>query len=251
MAYRNDPHLDFLGNISSADLDPLVRILTTDKDGKSRRTELLTASDTYKENYPDHQAYWELIAEELQLFGANTLASLARGIKGGEVKGVLYREILTDVCDKMKVNYNKSSEVQIIEQNLLMKVFTDSMEKMSPEDREELCRLVNLSPKRYTAEAITIAMQTAIRLGKFGSYQIALIVANNVTRAMFGRGLSFAANHTLTRMMGIFAGPIGLFLSVGWVMVDIAGPAYRVTIPAVLMIIYLRRLHEQETAGEC
>ena len=242
MAYRNDPDLEFLGNVSSADLDALVRILTEDKDGSTRMTEMLTVKDVYKANYPDHHAYWQDIAEEIQLFGANTFASWGRG-----GQGVLYREVLTDVCDKEKVNYNKRSSVSTIEDNLCMKVLTDSMEKMSREELEEFCRELDLKPERYTPEAVTIALQTLIRLGKFRSYQIAVIVANSVAKALIGRGLPFVANHMLTRMMGIFAGPIGLLLSAGWSMVDIASPAYRVTRPAVIMVAGLRRRNEQAT----
>ena len=242
MAYREDPDLEFLGNVPSADLDALVQILTTDKDGDERLTEELTTNDVYKANYPDHHAYWELIAAEIQCFGANTLATMFRG-----GKGVLYREVLTDVCDKMKVNYNSGSSIETIEINLLMKVLADSMEQMSPDELKEVCSDLKLSPTRYTSQAVTLALQTAIKLGKFRSYQIAVIVANNVAKAMLGRGLPFVANHMLTRLMGTFAGPIGWIVSAGWTLVDVAGTAYRVTIPAVIMVAYLRRHDEQAT----
>ena len=235
MAYRKDPDLEFLGNVPSADLDALVRILTEDEDGDERLTEELTTHDRYKESSPDHHAYWDLIAAEVQCFGANTLMTMFRG---GE--GVLYREVLTDVCDKMKVNYNSGSSVETIELHLLMKVLTDSMKEMSPEELEAVCDDLDLSPMRYTPEAVTIALQMAIRLGGILPYQIALIVANAVARALIGRGLSLAANAALTRLMSAFAGPIGWTLSAAWLLVDIAGPAYRITVPAVIMVAYLR-----------
>ncbi len=235
MAYRQDPDLEFLGNVSSVDLDALVRILTEDEDGDERLTEELTPHDRYKESSPDHHAYWDLIAAEIQCFGANTLATLFRG---GE--GVLYREVLTDVCDKMKVNYNSGSSVETIELHLLMKVLTDSMKEMSPEELEAVCDDLGLSPRRYTPEAITVALQTAIRFGGILPYKIALIVANAVAKALIGRGLSLAANAALTRLMSAFAGPIGWTLSAAWLLMDIAGPAYRITVPAVIMVAYLR-----------
>ena len=235
MAYRKDPDLEFLGNVPSADLDALVRILTEGEDGDERLTEELTTHDRYKESSPDHHAYWDLIAAEIQCFGANTLATLFRG---GE--GVLYREVLTDVCDKMKVNYNSGSSVETIELHLLMKVLTDSMKEMSPEELEAVCDDLDLSPMRYTPEAVTIALQAAIRFGGFLPYKIALIVANAVAKALIGRGLSLVANAALTRLMGAFAGPIGWTLSAAWLLADIAGPAYRITVPAVIMVAYLR-----------
>ena len=235
MAYRNDPDLEFLGNVPSAELDALVRILTEDEDGDERLTEELTTHDRYKESSPDHHAYWDLVAAEIQCFGANTLATLLRG---GE--GVLYREVLTDVCDKMKVNYNSGSSIETIELHLLMKVLTDSMKEMSPEELEAVCDDLDLSPMRYTPEAVTIALQTAIRFGGFLPYRIALIVANAVAKALIGRGLSLAANAALTRLMSAFAGPIGWTLSAAWLLADVAGPAYRITVPAVIMVAYLR-----------
>ena len=238
MAYRKDPDLEFLADVPSADLDALVRILT--KDGE-RLTEELTTHHRYKESSPDHHAYWDLIAAEIQCFGANTLATLFRG-----GKGVSYRKVLTDACDKMKVNYSSGSGIEAIEFNLLMKVLTDSMKEMSAEELEAVCDDLDLSPMRYTPEAVTIALQTAIRLGGFASYRIALIVANAVVQALIGRGLSLAANVALVRLVSAFAGPIGWTLSAAWLLVDIAGPAYRVTVPAVIMVAYLRAKRSME-----
>ena len=235
MAYRQDPDLEFLADVPSDDLDALVRILTKDKDGNVRLTEELTTHDRYKEFSPDHHEYWDLIAAEIQRSGGNTLATLARG-----GKGVLYREVLTDICDKMKVNYNRGASVEAIEFYLLTKVLTDSMKEMSPEELEAVCDDLDLSPMRYTPEAVTIALQVAIRLGGFLPYKIALIVANAVVKALIGRGLSLVMNAALVRLMSAFAGPIGWTLSAAWLLVDIAGPAYRITVPAVIMVAYLR-----------
>lgn len=235
MAYRQDSDLEFLADMASVDLDPLVKILTTGKDGDVLLTEELTAHARYQVSSPDHHAYWDLIAAEIQCFGANTLATLARG---GE--GVPYREVLTDACDKLKVNYNSESSVEVIELNLLMKVLTDSMKEMSPEELEAVCNDLKLSPQRYTSEAVVIALQIAIKRSGFLPYQIAVIVANAVVKALIGRGLPLVVNAALTRLMGTFAGPVGWALSAVWLLVDIAGPAYRVTIPAVIMVAYLR-----------
>lgn len=243
MAYRNDPDLAFLEQVPSSNLGQLVRILTKDKDGSPRLTEELTMHDRYKESSPDHHEYWDLIAGEIQCFGANSFATIARG-----GKGVLYREVLTDVCDKMKVNYSDASPVDVIEFNLLMKVLVDSMAEMSPEDLKRFCDDLNIRPTSFTAEAIAIAIQIMIKSGRFLAYKIAVIVANAVAKALVGRGLSVAANAALTRSMAIFVGPIGWAVSAIWLLVDIAGPAYRVTIPSVILVAYLRLEMAREEA---
>ena len=236
MSYRYDPDLEFLKYCPSKDLNDLVYCLVYDKDGETRYTEELTESIKYKEHYPNHCLYWDDIAAEIQCFGANTFATIFRG-----GKGVLYKEVLCDVCDKIKVNYNKNSSIEKIEQNLLMKILTDSIEKMTPDELEELAKsigvstLVGLSP-----QALAATFQAIFQAGGFKSYQLTLIIVNAVMKVLFGRGLTFAANATLTKAMAVLTGPIGWAVTAGWTIIDIGGAAYRVTIPAVIQIALLR-----------
>ncbi len=44
----------------------------------------------------------------------------------------------------------------------------------------------------------------------------------------------------IARWLSIFAGPIGWMLTAIWTAIDIVGPAYRVTIPCVIQIAYMR-----------
>ena len=238
MTYREDSDLEFLGQMKSEDLNDLVYTLTHDKDGKVRHTEELTGNEKYKCHYPDHHQYWKEIAAEIQCFGANSVVT--KFFRGG--KGVPYKEVLTDVCDKLKVNYNENSSAEKIENNLLMKIIADSLEKMSPEELRNLAREVGLkNTDGITAEALTGAFMVAFRVGGFASYQITLIVVNAVLKLLIGRGLAVAGNAALTRVMAAFTGPIGWILTGLWTAVDIAGPAYRVTIPAVIQIAALRK----------
>ena len=246
MAYRYDEDLEFLRSMQSKDLDALVEILTG-KDGDRRLTEELTANPLYKRFYPEHIEYVEEVMEELQLFGGNTIINKARG------KGVLYREILCDVCDKAKVNYNKKSPVERIEGELLAKILTQAIEKMDMSEIESIAselESIAKDAKIGTAKGLTkqgaiAATQAAVLAGGFGSYQLALIVANAVAKQVLGRGLSLAANAGLTRAISVFAGPIGWAITVLWTALDIAGAAFRVTTPAVIQVAFLRSLKTQ------
>jgi uncharacterized protein YaaW (UPF0174 family) len=235
MAYRKDVDLEFLKYCKNEDLDILVNYLTRGKSGNLRWTESLTINEIYKNNNPNHKAYWDLIASEIQMFGANTIMTVVRG---GE--GVLYKEILMDVCKKMKVNFNKKATTEFIEQNLLMKILTDSLEKMSTEDIKELIDALGLKVTNFSKQAVMAALQTAIRLGKFKIYQVAVIVANAVSKIILKRGLAYASNKAITRSISLFSGPIGWVLNGLWTLLDISDPAYRVTIPSVIHIAYMR-----------
>ena len=246
MAYRHDPDLEFLGQVESKDLNDLVYCLTHDKDGSARLTEELTLNELYKRHCPNHHVYWELIAAEIQCFGANTFMTALRGGKGVE-----YKEILLDVCDKMKVNYNNSSSIEKIEKNLLMKILTDSLENMSPEELKELAEATGVkNTSGLTAETLAGVFQTVFRMGGFKSYQLTLMIVNAISRALIGRGLTFAGNVALTRTMAVLTGPIGWVITGVWTAIDVAGAAYRVTIPAVIQVAALRQKYLYEKSAK-
>ena len=236
MSYRNDEDLNFLGELSNEELEPLLDLLMFDKDNKKRFTEQITSDVRYIKNTPNHSAYWDLIAEEYQKFGANSIVSLFR--KG---KGVTYKEILCDVCDKMKVNYNKKSKTEDIERFLLQKILVESINKMSTEQIKEISNELDLNVSQYTHEAVIIALQFAI------CQSFAIIIFDSIISKILSRGGVIVATNTFaSRLLSIFAGPIGLCVTGAWTILDIAGPAYRVTIPATIMIACLRQIHNQK-----
>lgn len=227
--------LEFLRNCDSSDLQVLVDYLTKNKNGNFRMTESLSGTQHYRDYYPDKlHMMWRDIADELQCFGGNTFRNIFRG------GGPAYKTVLIDVCKKMKVNSSKYASVETIERNLLEKVLLSSLDQMDEEQLKSLMREMGIPTKGFGKQAMMAALQIAIKKGGFKSYQIAVIVANAISRLLLGRGLSISANATLTRAMGIFAGPIGWAVTILWTMFDIAGPAYRVTIPAVIHVAYMR-----------
>jgi len=236
MAYRKDNDLLFLQLCDNTDLEILVKFLTQDKEGSPRLTEELTSNDRFKNCAGNYKEVWDLIAGELQCFGADSIATVLRG-----GKGVLYREILKNVCKKIKVNFNPKASVEKIEDNLLLKIIEDSLEKMTEEEKRQFAEKMNISKTNLSTAAIMAAIQSAVRIGGFASYQMALIIANSVAKTLAGRGLTLAANAGLMRGLAVFAGPIGWVITGALTLPMISGPAYRVTIPSVIQVAYMRR----------
>jgi UPF0174 protein HP_1588 len=227
MAYRKDEDLEFLAKCSNEDLEPLVEILIKDKDGKTRYTEELTQSKKYMYYSPDHQKYWEDIAAEIQTFGANTIATIFRF-----GKGVTYKEILCDVCQDLKVNFNEKSSTSAIEKNLLDKVYTQAIEELSNEDLKKLADAVDIPITNLSYQATVAAVQYALMQMPYFVLQRMLI---NVIPMTIGRNL------LLSRLIGVAAGPIGWALTGAWTAFDLAGAAKRVTVPAVIQVAVLRK----------
>lgn len=64
------------------------------------------------------------IVGELQYYGGNTVLNVFRG------RGASCRQILCDVCRWMKVNFNRRSQVEVIETNLLHSILVRTIEDM-------------------------------------------------------------------------------------------------------------------------
>lgn len=227
-SYDNDLN-PVLERASDADLLPLVEYML------KKLSNGIDTDERYKSDPKKPTSYADLIADEIRLFGGNTFANLARG-----GVGVPYREVVCDVADKMKVSYNKASTVERIELLIVQKIFEDSIEKMTEEDRQRLIKDLGIRGIPVGSSA-TMIMQAIIKMGGFKSYQIAVIVANSIAKFILGRGLSFAANASLTKIMSIFAGPLGWVISSLWTLIDIAGPSYKTTIPCVIHVAMLRQ----------
>lgn len=209
--------LKILNEFSNDELEVLVKIIIE----KGNLTEMLTVDDSYKAHYPDHIRYVEQIKKELRKFGDHNIMGLFRS---GELP---YRKMLTDVCKKTNTPFNEKASLERIENALLEHVLEESWDKMSDEEKEEVLKAGGQ------------------KCGVAGLAAGALI-ANSIAQVVLGRGLPFVAGAVLGRGLAVFAGPIGLIFGGLWAVMDIAGPAYRVTVPAVIYIAALRKVHCSE-----
>lgn len=222
MAYKYDKDLEFLksGAFESHELNGFVEILTHDiEDGQPRKTETLTKHELYKKYYPNHKEYIDAILEEFQRFGGNTAMNMIRG------GGVTYCEILCDVCDTMKVEYNKKDSIEVIEDALLTKIAQECKDKL---DKEQLQAFSNagIEPTEIKVDDVKqLFGKTKDIFNKFN----ATPTLNDVVKFV-------KDNKDKVAPLAAIAGVVAAVTAVAYV----AGPAYRVTTPAVIQIIMLR-----------
>ena len=225
----------FLQQADNEDLKTLVDILTHDTDGEIRIAEQLTNTDAYIYCYPYRlDMMWQEIAGELQRFGGNTLANLCRN------EGIRYREILQDVCRKLEVYFCGYESTEEIERHLLEKVCMDSVENMSEEELRKMIQELNIPMKNPRKYMIVAALQMAIRRGGILFTRIAAYITRLISRMLIGRSALMIGSNLLNKVLGTLAGPLGWAITAGWTVYDLASPAYRVTIPGVIQVAYMR-----------
>lgn len=202
----------------------------------------LDADELYKKQPDFPTRYIEPLVYQIRTFGGNSFANVWRG------DGVEYAEIVHDVAKKIKVHNVPGFDDKTVEEReqlVLAKIVEDSMKNMTEEELrelEELFKEAGYKGRNFRGGIPLAALiaQGAIQVAGFAAYRMAVVVANAVARQVLGHGLRVATNAALARGMAVFAGPIGIAITAIWTLFDIAGPAYRVTIPVVCHVAYLR-----------
>lgn len=250
------------------DLDLLIDYITDKGDGRITLNgdvckRLLACQKAARYSGDDLHA----IAREIQRFGGNTIANFMRdarnslgfafldGLLPSVAAEVEYREIVHDVASHLKVAVARDDDVPAMEDGILRSMLSASYEKMSVEEKKALLDALNIRDMGLLQPAALTAAIAAGQLGGFATYRLAAIVANAVARALLGRGLSVIAGVGTVRGLGVLIGPIGWILAGIWTLADMASPAYRVTVPCVVQLAYMRQkaLHRAFTkeCGAC
>ncbi len=178
----------------------------------------------------------DLVAE-IRRDGSNSLTTWI--FRFGE--GVNYDEVVMDVASKVGVKYD-SAEVAdetelelLIVQDLVRKHF----DSLSPEERAEFEKHLKQLGEEYTdfwrqfSEATGAALFAIVQ--RLGPRLIGQLLAPIMVRLLAVRGVAVVA----PRLLGLAVPFLNVAMAV-WLVIDIAGPAYRKTVPTVFQVALLR-----------
>lgn len=234
-AKTTDKDLRFLSSCENEDLRVLCDILTHDRLGNIRITEQLTATDEYNRNYPEDMLFLvPQISNELLKYGSNTLATFLHNEPDS------YETVLRRVCKQMDVRTMEQDSVAKMERNLLTTLCQDTLNKMSERELRLLANENGIPDKTLTRQALTAALLMAIRTSRAVLTRIAARIIQYIVEIITVRGVATAGIETATRAVSSALGPIGWIALGAWTVYDITSPAYRVCVPAVLQVAYMR-----------
>ena len=215
--YRKDDNLFFLQYAEWKDLRTLADALIKDNSGTEQWTGQL--KKTIAENIrldPSSEGYvyrnsWRAIAAEVQLFGGDTIANIARQ------KGVLYEELLNDVAKKIEANFNKENHsVSQIEEIVLRTLFGD------------IPTLDKMSYVYKSLEEQGLLGLTSLKSGTFNTVK---------------NGMGKKSKLTTAALLFARLNPVTAAITLPLAVKSLSDPAYRVTIPAVCIIAMMRIKH--------
>ncbi|EQV94531.1 hypothetical protein G893_00904 [Escherichia coli KOEGE 71 (186a)] len=213
-------------NADKNDIDLLIDYITPDgKFNFSQSDRVKKALRDGKNSEAIDEETLRLLIRELQHFGGNTVINLFRG------NGVSYSEIVDDVASHLKIKVAKNAPVKEKESLIIDAVFASSWNKMSDDDRRQLLR--------------DMGINTSISLDKLSRMELPLLqraamVASGLAQIATGKALPLIAGLGIGRVLGVLTGPVGLALTGLYTAYDISNPAFRITLPCVVQIAWIR-----------
>ena len=207
-------------NADKGDIDLLIDYVTnTGKLGFSMSDSVKAVlQDAKRQDIPDEETL-RLLVRELQHFGGNTFVNLFRR------NGVSYSEIVDDVASHLKMKVPAAASVEEKEALIIDCVFTSSWKKMSDAERSQILRDMGINA--FVSIDIPI-------------WQRAALVANGLAQTTAGKVLPLIAGLGIGRVLGVLTGPVGLAITGLYTAYDISNPAFRVTLPCVVHIAWIR-----------
>lgn len=183
-----------------------------------------------------------LIAQEILLFGGNTVANLYRSLFSSS-STITYLELVQDVAKKVSAPFAEGDALQDIEQAVLFRIFHQALEKMSDDERKRVLADMGISSfSSLRGLGVGAAAGSAVGAAlAVAQLNVAGMVATAVSTQMIGRAVGSAAAFAGSRSAALLAGPIGLAVGALWTLADLSSPAYRVTLPCVVQVAYMRQ----------
>ena len=233
---KQDKDLVFLASCQNDDLRTLCDILTYNNKDEIRLSEQLTDTDAYLNCYPDKMNLMAAeIEEELRKFGSNTVRTFCRK---GEADS--YETIVRRVCKRMGVKVNDCDNTLTMERELLTTICEQTTSKLSDEELRKLADKAGIPHKSLNHQMLVSAILFAIRRNTYLLTEMIYYVTYRIANMLLGRWITIMGMSTVGRYLSIAAGPVGWAVVAGWTLSDIASPAYRIMIPAVIMVASMR-----------
>lgn len=175
--------------------------------------------------------------DEIRLDGSNTIASILRGWNG-----VDYDEIVADVAKKIKVSDNEiTDDYRKNELLILGKIAADYWSKLPPEERNKVAeQLKKLSNQYFDPKDLLNILKLGGNIVPYLLKTVGFQATQKLFLTIFPQIFVTQAGIVgLRTVMGAFIPAINVLMGV-WLLSDIAGPAFRKTIPTVATIALLR-----------
>jgi len=225
-----------------ADVGSLVDFLTDSGNGRlAMSSDVLKVLVAAKQKSRYSRDTLLLLIREVQLFGGNSVANLVRRT------GVPYAEIVRDVARYVGADVRGKEAIEALELKVLERLVAKLWEKMTEQERAEFARKVHSN--NGAVDLGLAAVLAVIRSGGLGAAKAGVVgiagIAPLLAEGAFSASAFAIGGRVATAVLGVvgvaIAGAAGVHLA--------AKEAYRVTLPCVTQIAYIRQKNRGAAAA--
>lgn len=189
---------------------------------------------------------------ELRFYGSNTLLRPFRD------NPISYSEVAYDVADTLKPMFREGDRFREGSLSSCEDYVLEKM-KVSRDDVEKICGAIGRSSENQAIKDVAkkagaaVAVEGAgVAVAKVVAQEVAKQVAADASKKVASKAAQKAAEQAAKEVAKQVAqrviASVNIFLA-AWTVVSIAGPAMRVTIPAVTYIALIRKMYMQYLKG--
>ncbi len=207
-----------------------------------RRKELLIASDSCANSRAE---LIELMDEQIKYYGSSDIAYLKRALFSAD-GGVEAKEIVEDVCKKLKVNIKIGGSTESRLERLVNAVVEKELLSKTPEELSkafkgmgigEVDRELILEHMKSNGKVAILPILVQVLGPKITLGIIETIIVSLIAQIIGREAAKQLVKELMKRNPWINAlGPVLWVLSGAWLAFDLQGPAYRKTVPICLYL---------------
>lgn len=205
---------DLLSQASSSDLDVLSDLITDGGKGRVALDSAIKALILSRKQQGSLQTIADVLASEIRAFAGNSVLNVFRS------SAVSYEELATDVAKKLGGKPGPADDIYALEEIAI----TEAVKQHAP-DHTEAGEATSTDLVARLVQGLTASSGTLIGIASAGG-------AAGVTGAVGSVGARFAS---------AALPPVALVLG-GATIFQAVGPAFRITVPAVLQVAKIRRI---------
>ena len=162
----------------------------------------------------------------------------------GKSSSISYREMLKDVCKKLKIEYEESMLDEELERDLLATVLKRAFDKLSDVEKNVLLEILGENSNEITLNNLFYKIFADDNEKK---YILSVLVSNTLAKTICGKDLSLLNDIKTINELKVLTSPLSSILMNVDKTYDITGPAYRITLPA---IVYMASMKQIKNADE-
>lgn len=239
MTHDTDGDLAFLANSTSDNLHPLVSLLLHDAQGQARKGAKLRTLSVYRQNAPNHRAYWPEIVEQVLQYGSGSFLDKI-GLKRAE-----YSKILDIAVKKTKTAVMAGLSADIVEEKLFTAIFLDTIPELSLGELQTVSPLFGINQSVPDIQTFTAALRSAANADENLNALTAMIVAHGAAMYACGVGYAASAPRAVRDVLEIFEQPLRRKFQA----MSVGGTMRELILPMLMQLAFLRRVDQLDLAS--